>query len=161
MGTLIRKPDTYKQLKQDAKNGALDGFTLEEVKDYVKATKSAINPQVVTTYTATVNGAVHDHGADTLEGWKAFWSADSTVEYFPISKGKVSPDADKATVNRGVVISADTAKLVVYTSTTPDKSKSGAVKTTKGKEEFLKRAAAEGMSDEAIAMALRAMGWDK
>ena len=161
MGTLIRDTDAYKQLKQDASKGALDGFTLDQVKTYVKSTKASTNPQVVTTYTATVNGKVHDHGADTLEGWKAFWSADTTVEYFPLPKGKVSHDADKATVNRAALVNGDNIKLVVYTSTTPDKPKDGKVKTTSGKDEFLKRAAAEGMPDEAINMALRAMGWDK
>ena len=163
MGTLIRDDSGYAQVKKDAENGTLDGMTLADVKTYITATKNALNatPKVVTTYTATVNGKSHDHGADTLDGWKAFWAADDTVEYFTLPKGKATPNADKATVNRAAIISGDTIKLIVYTSTAPDKPKNSPTKTTTGKDEFLKRAAAEGMPEDAIKMVLRAMGWDK
>lgn len=163
MGSLVRDSKCYEQVKKDAENGALDGMTLADVKSYTSSTKTAIAPsaKVVTTYTASVNGKAHEHGADTLDGWKSFWTADSNVEYVVLPKGKATANADKATVNRAAIISGNDINLVTYAAVITGSNKPAPVKTTTGKDEFLARARAEGMSEEAIKMAMRAMGWNK
>lgn len=114
MGSLVRNDTAYKAVKEDATAGKLDGMTLAQVKDYAASAKADSGAaKVVTTYTATIDGARSDHGADTIDGWKSFLTKDG-AEWLNAPNAKASPDADKATVKRAVVIDGQLAKLVVF-----------------------------------------------
>lgn len=173
MGTLIRDESGYAQVKKDAESGALDGMTLADVKTYTASTKDALNAtfKVVETYTALFDGEVmteerytNEHGdmeeretVDTVDGWKDRLT-NMGYEVIKLPNAKTT---SKTSHPRYALIDGSSAHLVILFSTKPEKSKNGNVKTTTGKDEFLARAKAEGMSDDAIALALRAMGWDK
>ena len=172
MGTLIRDESGYEQVKKDAESGALNGMTLADVKTYTTATKDALNtkPRPVTTYKALFDGDTMTEERytsadgdmeevetiDTLDGWKDRLAAlGYEVIKLPADK---HGNGDKP---RFVLVDGSRAHLVYLFNTKPDKPKNSPTKTTTDKEEFLARAAAEGMPEDAIKMALRAMGWDK
>ena len=138
MGSLIRDDKFYKRLKEDASAGKLDGMTLAQVKDYASAAKADSGAaKVVTTYTATVDGARSEHGADTIDGWKSYLTKDG-AEWLNAPNAKATPDADKATVKRAVVIDGSLAKLVVFSQVVTGE-KSGKVKTSTATVEQVNR----------------------
>lgn len=131
MGTLVRNDTAYKAVKEDASAGKLDGMTLAQVKDYAASAKAASGEaKVVTTYNATIDGAESDHGADTLDGWKAYLTK-TGAEWLNAPNAKATADADKATVKRAVLIDGNAAHLIVFAAVTTA-SKDGKTKTTKG-----------------------------
>ena len=144
------------QVYKDAENGAFEGMTQAQLKDYAAANKST-KAKLIKTYTAKIiasDGTSAELLFDsnrkdgTIDEWKDLYKS---FEVVTIS-------ADKEGNKRMVVIYPNGyAELVTLTEYKPNAN--GKTKTTTGKAEFLARAAAEGMTDEQIATVCKVMGW--
>lgn len=135
------------QVYKDAAAGALDGMTQSQLKDYAAATKSN-KAKIVKTYIG-VNAKTSPMTLDEI------------VSMLGEHGTEVVKIPDKDGFKRYVRIASDgehaVASVHIFTEYKPNSN--GESKVTKGKSEFLARAAAEGMSDEQIKQVCRVMGW--
>lgn len=116
LSSVLRDDTTRDMVYTDAESGKFNNATQEELKQYSQekrgARKSSTTQVLDLYYAKSLNDSITHQYTDedgktgetmTIDDWKDYFISNG-AEYVKIPKAKVSPDVDKATINRALII---------------------------------------------------------